>query len=439
MTPPEWRHLDDRAIEQLQATDVATPWEKEYVRKDGSRVSIMVGVAMLEGSAGECIAFILDLTERKRAEAAIRETEARKTAVMEAALDAIVMMDHHGAITELNPAAEKIFGHASAEVIGKPLADFFIPRALRQRHREALRRYLDTGEGPILGKRIEVPALRKDGSEFPAEIAVVRIRSQGPPMFTGYIRDITERRQAAQADGLRRAKEAAEEANGELEAFSYSVAHDLRAPLRGINGHTTLILEDCGDKLDAEAKENLRQVIAGTERMAQIIDALLALARLTRAEPRRELVNLTELAKKVIEELRAREPTRSVDFVAAEGLVFDGDPQLLRALLENLLGNAWKFTNKRSEARIEIGREAASDAPAVYIRDNGVGFDMAHAEMLFAPFRRLHSTEDYEGTGIGLATVQRIVRRHGGRVWADGAEDRGATFHFTLSAIQPGP
>ena len=437
VTPPEWRHLDQRAIEQLGAKGVATAWEKECIRKDGKRVPILVGMAMLEGNAGECIAFTLDLTELKRAEASVRESEARKTAVMETALDAIVLMDHEGRITEFNPAAERTFGYSAGEAIGRPLAELLITPALRDKHTEGMRRYLDTGAGPILGKRIEVPALRKDGSEFPAEVAVVRIGTQGPPAFTGYVRDITERRQAAQAEGLRRAKEAAEEANAELEAFSYSVAHDLRAPLRGINGFASALLEDCGDKLDSQAREHLGRIVSGAERMARLIDALLSLARLTRTEARRETVDLTSLAGEVIEQLRATGPDRTVDFVVSDGLLVEGDPQLLRALLDNVLGNAWKFTSRRSHARIEFGREQVDGGAAYFVRDDGVGFDMAHVSKLFAPFRRLHSAEEYEGTGLGLATVQRIVRRHGGRVWAESVESQGATLHFTLEPASP--
>ena len=438
LNTPDRERTDALARAQLQANGMAYPWEKELVRKDGSRVPVLSGVVMLDETADKSMAFILDLTERKRAEAAVGQSEARKAAVMEAALDAIVMMDHEGKITEFDHAAEETFGYSGAEAIGTPLVDLLIPPSLRDKHKEDLRRYLETGQGPILGKRIEVTARRKDGSEFPAEVAVVRIRSEGPTVFTGYIRDVTERRQAAEAEMLRRAKEAAEEANAELEAFSYSVAHDLRAPLRGINGFSSALLEDWGDRFDAEAKEHLGRIISGAERMAQLIDALLALARLTRTEPRRETVDLTQLAQKVIDQLRATDSSRKATFAVASGLATEGDPQLLQALFENLLGNAWKFTSKRSEGRIEFGREEVDGAPSYYVRDNGVGFDMNHVTKLFAPFRRLHSNEDYEGTGIGLATVQRIVRRHGGRVWAEGVENQGATFRFTLSTAQPG-
>jgi PAS domain S-box-containing protein len=433
MTPPEWRYLDDRAVEQLKTVGIAPSWEKEYLRKDGTRIPVLVGVATLEGRAEECVAFVLDLSERNKAEAAARESEARNTAVMEAALDAIVIMDHEGKIAELNPAAERTFGHARHEVVGKSLADVIVPPSLRGRHSAGLERYLKTAEGHVLGTRIEVPALRKDGTEFPAEVAVVRIRSEGPPIFTGYIRDITERRQAAEGQLLRRAKEAADEANTELEAFSYSVAHDLRAPLRAINGFSTALLDDWGDRLDEEAKGHLARISGAAERMAELIDALLALARLTRIEPRRETVDLTDVAIKVMEQLRAGDPARNVAFSAAEGLVAQGDSQLLRALFENLLGNAWKFTSRRNQATIEVGREDIDGVSTYYVRDDGVGFDMSHVGKIFAPFRRLHTTDEFEGSGIGLATVQRIVRRHGGRIWAEGVENRGATFRFTLS------
>jgi PAS domain S-box-containing protein len=436
VTPPEWRHLDQRALQQLEETGIAPSWEKEYVRKDGTRVPVLMGVAMLEGTAGECIAFILDLTERKRAERALRESEARKTAVMEAALDAIVMMNHEGSITEWNPAAENTFGYTRSEALGTRLSELLLSLPLQSQHTTELERYLDMGDAPSSGRRIEVPLRRRDGSQFPAEVVVVRIMSEGAPLFVGYIRDITERRQAAEAEVLRAAKEAAEEANAELEAFSYSVAHDLRTPLRAISGFSSALREDWGDRFDEEAKENLASIVAGAHRMGQLIDALLGLARLTRTEPRRAAVDMTQLARATIEQLRATDPSRAVDFVVTDGLVAQGDAQLLRILLENLLGNAWKFTSKKRDARIEFGREEPGSVTDYFVRDNGAGFDMTHVSKLFAPFRRLHSGDEYEGTGIGLATVQRIVRRHGGRVWAEGAEDRGATFRFTLAASE---
>jgi signal transduction histidine kinase len=223
-----------------------------------------------------------------------------------------------------------------------------------------------------------------------------------------------------------------ERTNKELEAFSYSVAHDLRAPLRGINGYSGALLEDYADKLDGQAKEFLGRIGAGAARMGELIDALLSLSRVTRTELVRVPVNLTEMAQQVMAQLQTSEPSRTVDFVVASDLRGHGDPQLLRVLLDNLLGNAWKFTSKSPMARIEFGRTTRDGKPAFFVSDDGVGFDMQHSSKLFSPFRRLHKETDFAGTGIGLATVQRIVRRHGGIILAQGAIDRGATFTFTL-------
>ena len=227
-------------------------------------------------------------------------------------------------------------------------------------------------------------------------------------------------------------------ANQELEAFSYSVAHDLRAPLRGINGFSRVLVEDYGPSLDAEAKQYLDRIMAATERMGNLIDALLSLSRLTRLELRRETVDLARLADGVIAQLRTGQPDRKVDVVVQQGVRTRGDAPLLRALLENLLGNAWKFTGGRDGARIEFGVEPTDDGPAYFVRDNGAGFDMQFAGRLFTPFQRLHSQTEFAGTGIGLATVQRIVHRHGGRIWAESAVDAGATFRFTLGDAERG-
>jgi PAS domain S-box-containing protein len=361
------------------------------------------------------------------------EIDERLRSVMEAALDAIVLMDHEGCITELNTAAETMFGYTRAEVVGKSLADMLIPVSLRAQHTSGLKRYVETGEERLLGRRVELPAMRKDGIEFPAEVAIVRIRSEGPPIFAGYVRDITERRRAAESEMLRREKDAAEAANAELEAFSYSVAHDLRAPLRAITGHSAALQEDHAHSLDDDAKRQLERVIAAGVRMGEIIDCLLSLARLTRTDLHRETVDLAAVAEGVLAQLRLTEPERRVDLVTPGHLPVRADPQLVRLLLENLLSNAWKFTRMQPRPRIELGSTLVDERRAYFVRDNGAGFNMEYAAKLFIPFQRLHSADRFEGTGIGLATVQRIVRRHGGRVWAEASENQGATFYFTLS------
>jgi len=223
-----------------------------------------------------------------------------------------------------------------------------------------------------------------------------------------------------------------EAANKELEAFSYSVSHDLRAPLRSIDGFSQAVLEDYHDKLGAEGQADLRRVRAATQRMGQLIDDMLDLSRVTRASLSREQVDLSALARSVATELRKTEPQRQIEFTAAKELFAEADPRLLRIVLENLLRNAWKFTAKHPRAKIEFGVTRNNGESAYFVRDDGAGFDMTYANKLFGAFQRLHAMTEFNGTGIGLATVQRIINRHGGRVWAQGEVEKGATFYFTL-------
>jgi len=231
---------------------------------------------------------------------------------------------------------------------------------------------------------------------------------------------------------LERAKAEAEAANRELEAFSYSVAHDLRAPLHVIDGYCQALLEDCGDTLSVECKKYLDSVCRSAERMGRLIEDLLKLSRITRAGLHRRSVDLSHLAHSVIAALREREPRRYVEVNIADGIVADCDEGLLRVVLENLLGNAWKFTGKRADARIEFSTLKQDDTFVYFVRDNGAGFDMAIAGKLFSAFERLHPSSEFEGTGIGLATVHRIIGRHGGRIWAESETNRGASFFFSL-------
>jgi len=221
-------------------------------------------------------------------------------------------------------------------------------------------------------------------------------------------------------------------ANKELEAFSYSVSHDLRAPLRSIEGFSRALMEDCGEDLSEAGTDSLNRIVASTVRMAQLIDGLLNLSRLTRTELRGGTVDLSALAGEILTELREGEDGRPVDAVVAPGVVAHGDPALLRAVLQNLMANAWKFTRKKERPRIEFGVDRAPSGTTYFVQDNGAGFDMAYSDKLFGAFQRLHGQTEFPGIGIGLATVQRIVSRHGGRVWAVAAPDKGATIYFTL-------
>jgi two-component system NtrC family sensor kinase len=224
--------------------------------------------------------------------------------------------------------------------------------------------------------------------------------------------------------------------NKELEAFSYSVSHDLRAPLRSIDGFSQALLEDCADQLDEKGKGYLQRVCAAAKRMDELIDDLLELSRVSRAELNRTKVDLGAVAKVVAEELARKEPERQVTFAIEDELLVEADSRLMRVLFDNLLGNAWKFTSKTAETRIEVSRQRENGDFVYFVRDNGAGFDMAHAAKLFSPFQRLHSQSDFQGTGIGLATVHRIVDRHGGRVWAEGQVGKGATLFFSIPSKQ---
>jgi two-component system sensor histidine kinase/response regulator len=222
--------------------------------------------------------------------------------------------------------------------------------------------------------------------------------------------------------------------NAELESFSYSVSHDLRAPLRTVDGFSQMLEEALGPDLEGEAGEYLKRIRRASKRMGQLIEDLLALAKVGRQGMTVEQVDVTHVATSVVEALRLNEPDRQLEIVIAPGLAASADRRLVRIVFENLLGNAWKFTSKRTHGRVEVGRSLTDDGVAFYVRDNGAGFDPAYAERLFAAFQRLHKEAEFPGTGIGLATVQRVVHRHGGRIWAEASVDEGATFYFTLTA-----
>ncbi|NJM70706.1 MAG: GAF domain-containing protein [Scytonema sp. RU_4_4] len=281
--------------------------------------------------------------------------------------------------------------------------------------------------------------------EFVSQIAThLGVALQHAELLADLRAEVLERLQAQQAvqslnQGLQRAIVELQAVNKELEAFCYSVSHDLRAPLRGIDGFSQALLEDYFDLLDATGQDYLRRIRGATHRMGQLIDDLLNLSRVTRSDMHPEPVDLSLLASGICTELQQSQPERHVDFTIQTGLVAQGDSHLLRVLLVNLLNNAWKFTSKHPQARIEFGAsKSESDVSVYFVRDDGAGFDMTYANKLFGPFQRLHGMNEFPGNGIGLATVQRIVHRHGGRVWAQGAVEQGATFYFTLVAEEEG-
>ncbi|HEX9705301.1 MAG TPA: PAS domain S-box protein [Gemmatimonadales bacterium] len=368
----------------------------------------------------------------------LRATEERFRAVSETANDAIVSADHHGQITYFNPAAERIFGYAAGDVLGQPLT-LLMPERLRDAHLAGLKRYLVTSEPRVVGKTVELAGRRNDGTEFPVELSLATWRTEGAPSFTGILRDITDRKKAdelraAHANALDRFNVELRAVNQELESFSYSVSHDLRAPLRAIDGFSRMLLEDHGGELAGDAQRLLGIIRANTKRMGALIDDLLAFSQLGRKELNVRSVNMTALFRDVADEVRRDAQDRPLDIVVDPLPVALGDPALIRQVVANLLHNAVKFTRGRSPARIVVGAQPNGTEHVYHVRDNGVGFDMQYVNKLFGVFQRLHRVEEFEGTGVGLAIVQRIVHRHGGRVWAEASPEQGAKFYFTLPA-----
>ncbi|HMJ13198.1 MAG TPA: PAS domain S-box protein [Polyangiaceae bacterium] len=393
------------------------------LRKDGSEFPIEISLSPLETEEGGLVSSaIRDISQRKRAD----EQRFRLAAIVDSSDDAIIGTTVSGAITSWNEGARRLFGYTTEDVLGMSVS--LLSPAERQHETQDILRRLALGESA----RVDTVHVRKDGRALHVSVTLSPVRDSNGSLIGAatLVRDITERIRAEQA--LARARDAAEESNRELEAFSYSVAHDLRAPLRGMNGFAQVLLNRYREQLDAEGRDWLQEILLNAKKMGTLIDALLALARLTRSQLKRETVDLSALARAVALQLAKFEPGREVEVVIHDGLRADLDPTLARVLMENLVSNAWKFTSNVSHPRIEVGATDAVEGRTFFVRDNGAGFDMAFANKLFAPFQRLHTVSEFPGTGIGLATVQRIVRRHGGRIWADGAVDAGAAFYFAL-------
>jgi light-regulated signal transduction histidine kinase (bacteriophytochrome) len=294
-------------------------------------------------------------------------------------------------------------------------------------------------------RHYEVRLKRRDGKIIWARENARAVRDENDELlyYEGSLEDITELKQAEEA--IRRLNAELElrviertaqlkAANKELEAFSYSVSHDLRTPLRALDGYSKLLLEEYAEVVDDNGKYYLESLRSASQRMGELIDDLLMLSRITRSDIRIQEINLSNVASKIATELQNLEPERHVEFVIQNDLTDQADINLMQIVLENLLGNAWKFTARESSARIEFGCVELNEKKVYYVRDNGAGFDMAYVDKLFGAFQRLHSDMEFDGTGIGLATVQRIIRRHAGRIWAEGALEHGATFYFTLSS-----
>ena len=455
---PSDRGLVDAAFQRTLATNEPWDFECRIIRVDGEVRWIWARGSVYFGAGGEparILGVVQDVSARKRTEAerdrVLKDLElerSRLATVFQQAPAAIAILRGPNHVFELaNPYYHRLVGER--ELIGRPIREA-LPDIRDQGFFELLDRVFRTGEPYRAQSRRVVFHDRESGREQETyqDFVYIPLR-EADGVISGifvHAADVTEHQEArdalaaAQEELERRVEERTAELrtlNEELESFNYSVSHDMRAPLRSIDGFSHALLEDYEGELDDTGRHYLHRIRAGTERMGRLIDDLLDLSRLSRASGERRQVDLSALAEATLEQLRANEPGRNVCATVQPGLTTVGDEGLLAVVLENLLGNAWKFTRQEERARIEFGASEQNGELVYYVRDNGAGFDERYVRKIFAPFQRLHAPTAFEGTGIGLAIVQRILRKHGGTIWARGRVDSGATFWFSLPGAAP--
>jgi PAS domain S-box-containing protein len=406
-------------------------------RQDGEEFPIDLALASSDiGHDLFFTAIIRDITARAEAEQQLRASEAQFRDLLQSAPDAVLITDDAGRIELVNAETERLFGYKREELIGRNI-EILVPARYRTRHVDHRNGYIAAARTRSMGAGLELYGVRKDGGEFPVSVSLSPTQTdRGLKVFCD-VRDIADQRASEskiQDLNRRLQQDNAELAavNKELEAFSYSVSHDLRAPLRAIDGFSQALMEDAGPLLNGEHHSHLNRVRQAAQRMGLLIDDLIKLARVTRAELKIADVDLTAIAQLTATGLQDSAPERQAEIIIAPSLHAKGDPTLMQVALDNLMNNSWKFTAPRAPAKIEFGRTQIEGRPVYYVRDNGVGFDMSYASKMFGAFQRFHDAREFAGTGIGLATVQRIIHKHGGRIWAESQPGNGATFYFTL-------
>jgi PAS domain S-box-containing protein len=431
-----WENPADRSryVQALREQGKVRDMEINLRSKTGDIIVGQFSGEIIEvGGETRLLTMVNDITARKRAEEALKASEERYRRIVDTSQEGILVVDAETRFTYVNQRLVEMLGHDEAEMLGRSYLDF-IDQSRRGEVAERLRR---RKEG--VREQYEAVFLRSDGGKMWGSVSATPIMGVHGEFCGSFamVSDVSEQKrfkeeiEVLNTNLVARAL-ALELANEELEAFGYTVSHDLRKPLTAISGYSQLILEQFGAGLNVDCRNYFQEIVNGAGRMNQLIDTLLDFSRLTRRELHRETVDLSAMAHAIIAEFSLADPQRRVSCTIAEGAVVNADAKLLRVVMDNLLGNAWKYTAKTEEAVIEFGVMEQRGETACFVRDNGVGFDMAHANRLFAVFQRLHSTSEFEGIGIGLATVQRIIQRHGGRVWAEAECGKGATFYFTL-------
>jgi len=426
-------------LERIKNGDPVAHYETLRRRKDGSIISVSLSMSALRDSSGTIVgasSIGRNITELKRVEEELRQANAYNRSLIEASLDPLVTIGPDGRVTDVNAATEAVTGLKRAELIGTDFIDYFTePDKARTGYEQVFR------EGSVRDYALEIR--HRNGHLTPVRYNASVYRNPAGEVVGIFAaaRDITERKRAEEAlcnlnaeldQRVHERTAQLEAANQELEAFAYSVSHDLRAPLRAMSGFSQALMEDFGDKLEAEARSYLDEIVSGSRHMGQLIDGLLTLSRSTRGELRGDPIDLSAMAERIRYELELTEPGRRVKWQIEPGLSARGDERMIEIVMRNLLGNAWKYTIGKSEPLIRVYAEHRGDEHYFCVADNGAGFNMSHAEKLFQPFQRLHRQDEFPGIGIGLATALRIVHRHGGTIQGQGEPDRGATFKFSL-------
>ncbi|MEH6566239.1 MAG: PAS domain S-box protein [Halopseudomonas sp.] len=397
------------------------------------------GVLIALLSAGLAYVLARSVAQRWHTESSLQDSEAKFRAMIEAAPDAIIITDTDGTIVLLNEQAIRLFEYTQQELLGQKV-EVLLPEELRRGHIQHRQGYVSAPRPRLMGSGLRLQAKRKDGSELPVEVSLSPIRTPSETLVFCAIRDVTERRETEDKikqlnNGLTAQNNELQVVNRELEAFSYSVSHDLRAPLRAIDGFSQILTSSLSDKLDEQEVDYFNRIRKAAQKMSKLIDDLLLLARVSRADVLSAEVNLSNLAESAVQNLKELQPEREIDIQIQKGICVEGDLALLQVTVQNLIGNAWKFTGKTEHPQIQVGTEIQDEEEVIFVRDNGAGFDMNYADKLFIPFQRLHSGNDFPGSGVGLATIERIMAKLNGRIWAESVTGQGATFFLKLKLV----